>query len=123
MLVTKGDLPDAPWFEAEARSSFPGLPVERVSHQGDLKQAIAMIWSILNLIRVWPCPNGRRAKEPVVLPRSATVEHFVANLDQRWIKRFRTARVTGSSAKFDNQPVGKSHELADGDEVRIQLKN
>ncbi len=123
VLLTKADLPDASWFEAEARAVFPALPLERVSQDADLQAAVQMIWNMLDLIRIWPCPKGRRAEEPVVIPAGSTVEDFMNELDRRWVERFRIARVSGPSARFAGQPVGLAHELADDDAVSIQLRS
>lgn len=121
VLLTKADLPDAAWYEQEARRSFPHSPLQAVDQHCDLSSAAAMIWDLLGLIRVWPSPNGLRAKEPVAIPAGSTVEHFVANLDRRWIERFKGARVNGPSAKFPWQTVGRDHRLRDGDEVDVRL--
>lgn len=121
VLLTKADMPNAHFFATEAMAAFSGLPLQQVSHDAGLPAAVQMIWDMLGLIRVWPCPKGKRADTPVVLPGGSTVEDFVTELDHRWLERFRVARLTGLSARFAGQPVGLAHVLADGDEVDIQL--
>lgn len=85
------------------------------------RPVVDLIWSLLDRIRVWPAPKGKRAAEPVVLPTDSTVADFVGALDGRWQDRFRHARVTGPSARFPSQAVGLGHHLADGDEVDVAL--
>ena len=121
VLVTKADLPGADTYIAEAASRLPGLRLG-ITSQGAARRPVAdLIWSLLDLIRVWPAPKGRRAEEPVILPRDSTVEDFMRKLDNRWVERFRRARVSGPSAQFSGQMVGRSHVLQDGDEVDVAL--
>jgi small GTP-binding protein len=121
VLVTKADLPGAAAFAAEAAAAFPGRRVAATAQGADRRPVADLVWGLLDFVRVWPCPKGHRAAEPVVMPRGATVEAFVRKLDGRWLERFRRARVTGPSAHFPGQPVGLAHVLADGDEVDLAL--
>ncbi|WP_129115014.1 OBG GTPase family GTP-binding protein [Halegenticoccus tardaugens] len=79
------------------------------------------VWEALGLIRVYMDKPGRGVdyEEPLILTEGDTVgdacEKLGANLDER----FRFARVTGPSAKHDEQQVGKDHALADEDVLRI----
>lgn len=117
VLLTKADLPGADQFEREAESAFPHLPRLSTRYDLSLEPVVDLIWSMLDMIRVWPCPRGKRAEEPIVLPVGSTVEDFLNAIDRRWVERFRQARVTGPSARFDGQPAGLAHVLADGDAV------
>jgi small GTP-binding protein len=121
VLVTKADLPGADRYIAEAASAFPGVRLGITSHDADRRSVADLIWSLLGLVRIWPCPKGQRAGDPVVLPCDATVEDFIRKIDNRWLERFRRARVTGPSAQFSGQMVGLSHVLLDGDEVDLAL--
>ena len=121
VLVTKGDLPGADAFAAEAAATLPGLPLAVTSQDGDLAPAVDLIWGLLNKIRVWPAPKGQRDATPVVLDDGATVADFVGSLDKRWLPRVRRVRVTGPSARFAAQEVGLSHILADGDAIDLAL--
>ncbi len=49
----------------------------------------------------------------------ATVDDACEKLGGSFDERFRFARVTGPSAKHDEQQVGRDHELADEDILRI----
>jgi small GTP-binding protein len=79
------------------------------------------IWEELGLIRVYMDKPGRGVdyEEPLVLFSGATVEDACEKLGGEFADRFRFARVSGPSAKHDEQQVGLDHELADEDELRI----
>ena len=80
------------------------------------------MWERLGLIRVYMDKPGRGVdyEEPLVLQEGEnTVDDALHNLGGTLDERFRFARVTGSSAKHDEQQVGRDHELADEDVLRI----
>jgi ribosome-interacting GTPase 1 len=83
-----------------------------------LKEAI---WDRLGLIRVYMDKPGRGVdyEEPLVLEVGATVDDACQKLGSRFEERFRFARVTGPSAVHEEQQVGRDHELADEDVLRI----
>lgn len=80
------------------------------------------LWAELGLIRIYMDKPGRGVdyEEPLILNKGATVEDAVEKLG--FTDRFRMARVTGSSAKHDEQQVGLDHELADEDILRLVLR-
>ena len=80
------------------------------------------LWEELGLIRVYMDKPGRGVDyaEPLVLmegnnPLDDALERLGGTLDER----FRFARVTGPSAKHDEQQIGRDHELADEDVLRV----
>jgi len=79
------------------------------------------IWEELGLIRIYMDKPGRGVDrdEPLVLRAGDTVEDACEKLGGEFKERFRFARVSGPSAKHDEQQVGMSHELADEDVLRI----
>ena len=83
-----------------------------------LKEAI---WEKLGLIRVYMDKPGRGPdfEEPLVLTEGATVGEACEKLGGDLEERFRFARVTGPSAKHDEQQVGRDHVLADEDVLRV----
>jgi ribosome-interacting GTPase 1 len=83
------------------------------------------IWAELGLIRVYMDKPGRGVdyEEPLILFSGATVEDACEKLGGEFDERFRFARVSGPSAKHDEQQVGLDHELADEDELRILTTN
>ena len=79
------------------------------------------IWEELGLIRIYMDKPGRGVdrEEPLILREGDTVDDACEKLGGSFDERFRFARVTGPSAKHDEQQVGRDHELADEDILRI----
>ena len=79
------------------------------------------IWQGLDLIRVYMDKPGRGPDydEPLVLKAGQTVGDAAKKLGGDLDDRFRFARVSGPSAKHDDQQIGREHELADEDVLRI----
>ncbi|MFB6126432.1 MAG: OBG GTPase family GTP-binding protein [Halolamina sp.] len=79
------------------------------------------VWKELGLIRVYMDKPGRGVdrEEPLVLTAGDTVGDACETLGGAFEQRFRFARVSGPSAKHDEQQVGRDHELADGDVLRL----
>ena len=80
------------------------------------------IFESLGLIRIYMDKPGRGVdyEEPLILTESENaVDDALSKLGGSFDERFRFARVTGESAKHDEQQVGRDHELADEDVLRI----
>ncbi|MFO7926606.1 MAG: OBG GTPase family GTP-binding protein [Halobacteriota archaeon] len=80
------------------------------------------IWNDLGLIRIYMDKPGRGIDydEPLILTESEnTVDDALKKLGGSFDDRFRFARVSGPSAKHDEQQVGRGHELKDEDVLRI----
>ncbi|UIP00262.1 GTP-binding protein [Halobaculum sp. CBA1158] len=79
------------------------------------------IFDALGLIRIYMDKPGRGVdrEEPLVLREGDTVGDACEKLGGSFDERFKFARVSGPSAKHDDQQVGQSHELADEDVLRI----
>jgi len=79
------------------------------------------IWEELGLIRIYMDKPGRGVDyaEPLILRAGDTVDDACQKLGGSFEERFRFARVSGPSAKHDEQQVGRDHELADEDVLRI----
>jgi small GTP-binding protein len=80
------------------------------------------IWNRLGLIRIYMDKPGRGIdyEEPLILTAEEnTVDDALHKLGGSFDERFRFARVSGPSAKHDEQQVGRDHELADEDVLRI----
>ena len=127
VTVNKADLiePDyLPTVEEELREH--GLDPEEavfisaVEEKG-LDSLKETIWEELGLIRVYMDKPGRGVdyEEPLVVRRGDTVEDALRRLGGNLEDRFRFARVTGPSAKHDEQQVGRDHRLEDEDVLRI----
>ncbi|MHB9286569.1 OBG GTPase family GTP-binding protein [Halobacteriales archaeon Cl-PHB] len=79
------------------------------------------IWDELGLIRIYMDKPGRGIdyEEPLILREGDTVGDACEKLGGSFDERFRFARVSGPSAKHDEQQVGRDHTLADEDVLRI----
>ncbi len=79
------------------------------------------IWNELGLIRIYMDKPGRGVdyEEPLILREGDTVGDACEKLGGSFDERFRFARVSGPSAKHDEQQVGRDHTLADEDVLRI----
>ena len=79
------------------------------------------IFNALGLIRIYMDKPGRGPdyEEPLVLREGDTIEIACERLGGDLDQRFRFARVSGPSAKHDEQQVGKDHVLADEDVLRL----
>ncbi|WP_336037447.1 OBG GTPase family GTP-binding protein [Halobacterium yunchengense] len=79
------------------------------------------MWEALGLIRVYMDKPGRGVdyEEPLVVREGDTVDDALSKLGGTLDERFRFARVTGPSAKHDEQQVGRDHVLADEDVLRV----
>jgi len=79
------------------------------------------IFEELGLVRIYMDKPGRGVDydEPLMVHEGDTVGDALDKLGGEFQERFRFARVSGSSAKHDDQQVGKDHQLADEDVLRI----
>ncbi|MFB6131603.1 MAG: OBG GTPase family GTP-binding protein [Salinigranum sp.] len=128
VVVNKADLIDRdylPTVEAELREVGvdPDEAVFVSASDGRGLDALKdRIWEALGLVRVYMDKPGRGVdyEEPLVLQRGEhTVDDALSKLGGSLDERFRFARVTGPSAKHDEQQVGRDHELEDEDVLRI----
>ncbi len=94
------------------------ISAEKEKGLDSLREAI---WEELGLIRIYMDKPGRGVdyEEPLILFEGDTVEEACSKLGGSFDERFRFARVSGPSAKHDEQQVGPGHELADEDVLRI----
>lgn len=95
------------------------ISAEQEKGLDSLKQTL---WEDLGLIRIYMDKPGRGIdyEEPLILSKSQrTVGDALETLGGSFDKRFRFARVTGPSAKYEEQQVGRDHVLEDEDILRI----
>ena len=113
IAVTKLDEADESRVEEIARAA--GLQAIGVSVLDDesLDRFRAQLWELTGLIRVW------LRGEAQALPPGATVVDAARAVHHELAESCTGARVTGPSAKFDAQRVGRDHALADDDIVEL----
>ena len=80
------------------------------------------IWSKTGKIRIQTKTAGKIAEKPVVLKAGATVRELAGTIHKDFLRKFKHAKIWGSSAKFPGQAVGFEHKLADKDIVEIFTK-
>ncbi len=128
VTVNKADLLDPGYVEtvkAELRDHAID-PAEAVfisaTERKGLDALKERLWNELGLIRVYMDKPGRGVdyEEPLILRAGNTVEDAVEKLG--FTDRFRMARVTGPSAKHEEQQVGLDHTLTDEDILRLVLR-
>ena len=129
VAVNKADLIDQDYLETvnqqlRERDIDPEEAVFISAEKGKgLESLKESIWEALGLIRIYMDKPGRGVdyEEPLILDRGATIEDACEKLGGDFKERFRFARVTGPSAKHDEQQVGMDHQLADEDVLRLTV--
>jgi small GTP-binding protein len=113
VAVTKLDEADESCVEEIAAAAR--LPAVGVSVLDDdsLDRMREQLWELTGLIRVW-----LRGEAQALVPGSTVVDAARA-VHHELAESCTGARVTGPSAKFEAQRVGRDHVLADGDLVEI----
>jgi len=113
IAVTKLDEADESRVDEVARVA--GLPAIGVSVLDDASLDLLRdrLWELTGLIRVW-LRGEAQALEP-----GATVVDAANSVHHELAESCIGARITGPSAKFEAQRVGREHVLADGDVVEI----
>ena len=128
VAVNKADLIDKDYLPTvEEHLRDHGLDPEEVvfisaEEERGLDALKEQIWDALGMIRVYMDKPGRGVdyEEPLVLREGEnTVDDALRKLGGSLDERFRFARVTGPSAKHDEQQVGRSHGLQDEDVMRV----
>jgi len=114
-LIAVTKLDEADESRVEEIAGAAGLPAIGVSVLDDdsLDELREQLWELTGLIRVW-----LREEAQALMP-GATVVDAARAVHHELAESCTGARVTGPSAKFDAQRVGRDHELADGDIVEI----
>jgi len=80
-----------------------------------LEELKKQAWELTGLIKVYT-PNQ---KKPIALPKKATVKQLAEKVHKDFVKKFKYAIVTGTSAKFSKQRVGLGHVLEEGDLIEL----
>jgi ribosome-interacting GTPase 1 len=106
---------------AGMEAAMPGLDVVPVSilDEASLDAIREAIWRLTGLIRVRLRTNGVTEDEPIALEPGSTVADVADWVHHDLAAAFSGARVSGPSARFDDQRVGRDHVVSDGDVVEI----
>lgn len=130
VVVNKADLISEDYLETVCDDlESHGLDPEEVTfisaeEERGLEGLKERIWESLGLMRIFMDKPGRGVdwEEPLVLPEGSTIDDAMEKLGGDFEERFRFARVSGPSAKHDEQQVGTDHELADEDVLKLILR-
>jgi len=102
----------------DAGISFKGIYA--TSTDKDIKEKT---WKNLGLIYVYTkTPGKEKDYPPIALKKGSNVRDLALHVHKDFIKRFDYAKVWGTSAKFEGQRVGLTHNLKEGDAVELHLK-
>ncbi len=98
-----------------------GLPAIGVSILDDasLERFREAVWELTGLMRIYLRRPGLDQAEPQAISPGSTVVDAALTVHHELAASCAGARVSGPSAKFENQRVGRDHVLADGDTVEI----
>jgi small GTP-binding protein len=120
-LVAVTKLDEAAPQLVEAVSRQTGLPTIGVSVLDDasLERFREALWELTGLMRIFLRRPGLDEAEPQALSPGSTVVDAARTVHLELAESCAGARVSGPSAKFDHQRVGRDHVLADGDTVEI----
>lgn len=102
------------------KKRLPVIPVssEKTQNIDSLKEEI---FKALKITRIFTKSPGKPPEEnPIVIRGETSVEKVTERIHKDFLKRFRFARVWGSS-KFEGQKVGLDFPLEDGDIVEIHV--
>jgi len=127
VAVNKVDLVDEAYLaEAKAGLAEAGVDPDDACYisaesGAGLEALKARLWDDLGLVRIYMDKPGRGVdyEEPLVLHEGETVGDACEKLGGSFRQGFRYARVSGPSAKHDDQQVGRDHVLADEDVLRL----
>jgi uncharacterized protein len=121
--VTKSDLVDEAILEKIKKNYNPDAIVSAVSEKG-IKELQEKIFEKLNFKRIFLKEVNKEPdmEIPLVLKSPVTIETVCKKIHRDFLKKFKSAKVWGKSAKFPGQEFKKLHkELEDGDIIEIYL--
>jgi uncharacterized protein len=83
------------------------------------------IFNKLNFMRIYLKEIGKKPdmKEPIIMIKGNSIKDVCIKLHKDFLTKFKSARVWGTSAKFDAQKIVKTeHVLQDNDVLEIHLR-
>jgi small GTP-binding protein len=105
------------------KKDFSGREIIPISAETGLNLELLKkrIFEKLGVIRVYTRKYGEKkaSDEPMIMKKGSTVRDACMGIHKDVIEKFKFAHVSGKSAKFDDQSVGLSHVLQDGDVLTV----
>jgi hypothetical protein len=126
IVLTKSDLPGSENFLEGLQSTYKSFEVIPVSLTEDINLGALKdrIWSKLSLIRIYTKEPGKKPKtdEPICLKKTRnSIRDMAQHIHKDFIKKFKYARIWGSSVKHPGSQVGIDHRLDDRDIVELHM--
>lgn len=120
VVVNKVDSVDLKYLH-ELKEQYPEFIFVSAEKQFNLDELKEKIYNILDFIRVYTKPKGKKADmdKPLIVKRDADIEDVCLKLHKDFYKNFKYARIWGKSSLFNGQRVGIKHVLKDGDIVEL----
>lgn len=124
IIATKGDLPGSKeaYEELLVKTDLAVYPTA-YNNEESLKSLKESFFKLLKVIRVYTKPPGNKPnlKEPFVITKGACIKDVAEKIHTSFIKRFRYAKIWGTSVEYEGQQVGLSHILHDKDVIEMIL--
>ncbi|MFQ5888161.1 MAG: TGS domain-containing protein, partial [Candidatus Hydrothermarchaeales archaeon] len=120
VVLNKIDLVREDYLDEVKKKTEDFIPIS-AENGLNLERLKDTVFKRLDFIRIYMKPQGREAdlEEPLVVLKGSRVKEVCNHLHKDFEKKFRFARVWGSSAKFEGQKVGINHSLEDRDVLSI----
>ena len=124
IIATKGDLPGSKetYQELLKKTTWTVYPTA-YNNEESLEQLKKSLFELLKIIRVYTKTPGEKPNldVPFVIRKGATVADVAEKIHTSFLKRFRYAKIWGTSTVHDGQQVGLSHILHDKDIIELTL--
>ncbi len=124
VIATKGDLPGSKdtYQELLKKTEWTVYPTA-YNNEESLKQLKKSLFELLKVIRVYTKPPGKKPNldEAFVIRKGATVADVAEKIHTSFLKRFRYAKIWGTSTVHDGHQVGLEHILHDKDVIELTL--
>jgi small GTP-binding protein len=124
VIASKGDLPGSKetYQELLQKVKWDVYPIA-YNNEEALEKLKESLYNLLKVIRVYTKPPGEKPNhdEPFVIRKGASVGDVAEKIHTSFIKRFRYAKIWGTSTQFDGQQVGLDHILQDEDVIELIL--
>jgi len=123
IALNKIDLVDQDYLN-EIKEQFPEAIFISANKKLNIEQLKEEIFNHLKLIRIYLKPQGKKAdmEDPLIIKKDSSVKDVCGKLHRDFVRKFRHAKIWGSSVKFEGQKVGPDHILHDKDILRIIIK-
>ncbi|MCE7745051.1 MAG: TGS domain-containing protein [Candidatus Heimdallarchaeota archaeon] len=124
VIATKGDLPGSKetYQELLKKTTWAVYPTA-YNNEKSLEQLKKSLFDLLKIIRVYTKTPGEKPNldVPFVIRKGATVADVAEKIHTSFLKRFRYAKIWGTSTVHDGHQVGLSHILHDKDIIELTL--